>query len=58
MTLYEDLLAAESNLTPDDFAYHRGGTICLQNDGDGLGDYIKIWNHSLPIPAGFKLGKD
>jgi hypothetical protein len=57
MTLFEELLQAEPKLTSDDFAYHKGGSICLQNDADGLGDYIKIWNYSLPIPEGFTLGK-
>ena len=33
------------------------GTIMLQNDSDGLGDYIAIWNYDKPIPNGFKLGK-
>jgi hypothetical protein len=28
------------------------GTIRLQNDSDGKGDYIKSWNHpSLPQPT-------
>jgi len=57
MTLYQDLLTAIPTLSAEDFAYHKGGTICLQNDGDGLGDYIKIWEHPSPIPDGFKLGK-
>jgi hypothetical protein len=57
MTLYEQLLVAIPTLSADDFAYHRAGTICLQNDGEGLGDYIKIWEHPSPIPDGFKLGK-
>ena len=30
------------------------GTIRLQNDSDGTGDYIAIWNYSQPIPASLK----
>ena len=30
------------NLTKEDFI---DGTILLQNDSDGKGDYIKEWNH-------------
>ena len=32
--------------------YPATGTILLQNDSDGKGDYIKSWNHpSLPQPT-------
>jgi len=31
--------------------------IVLQNDSDGVGDYIKEWNYSKPIPEGLTLGK-
>jgi len=44
MTLYDKILAVRSNLTADDFAPDTG-TIVLQNDSDGRGDYIKEWNH-------------
>jgi len=43
MTLYEKILQIHNTLTADDFA--PGGTIVLQNDSDGNGDYIKEWNH-------------
>lgn len=33
------------------------GTIILQNDSDGAGDYIAKWEYSKPIPEGLKLGK-
>ena len=33
-----------------------GGTIMLQNDSDGKGDYIKFWNHpTLPRPTDEEL---
>jgi len=42
-------------LTPNDFI---NGTIVLQDDADGLGAYIAVWNYDKPIPQGMKLGKD
>jgi hypothetical protein len=43
-------------LTIDDFS-PWSGTILLQNDSDGKGDYIKAWNHpTLPRPTDEELG--
>jgi hypothetical protein len=42
--MYEKLLTFYPELTPADFALFIG-TIMLQNDSDGRGDYIKEWNH-------------
>ena len=44
MTLYEKITILYPSLTDVDFAPHIG-TIMLQNDSDGKGDYIKEWNH-------------
>ena len=44
MALYDKILAIRPNLTQDDFLPITG-TIVLQNDSDGKGDYIKEWNH-------------
>jgi hypothetical protein len=44
MTLYEKILAIYPELTGEDFMPGRG-TIMLQNDSDGRGDYIREWNH-------------
>jgi hypothetical protein len=44
MTLYEKILAIYPELTGEDFTPGRG-TIMLQNDSDGRGDYIKSWTH-------------
>ena len=41
MTLYEKIKAIYPDLTDVDFIT----TVCLQNDSDGKGDYIKEWNH-------------
>ena len=43
MALYDKILAVRPNLTQEDFMPE--GTIILQNDSDGKGDYIKEWNH-------------
>ena len=42
MTLYEKIISIYSELTAADFAF---GVIILQNDSDGKGDYIALWNH-------------
>ena len=44
MTLYEKIITLYTDLTDADFA-PTTGTIMLQNDSDGKGDYIKEWNH-------------
>ena len=43
MTLYEKITTLYTELTDADFAPE--GTIMLQNDSDGKGDYIREWNH-------------
>ena len=43
MTLYEKIKQLKPELTDADFAPE--GTIVLQNDSDGRGDYIREWNH-------------
>jgi len=43
MALYDQILAIYPTLTPADFM--SNGTIHLQNDSNGKGDYIKSWNH-------------
>lgn len=41
--LYEQIKRIYPELTIEDFSPE--GTIALQNDSDGKGDYIKEWNH-------------
>ena len=43
MNLYEKILALYPSLSFDDFTPR--GTILLQNDSDGKGDYIAKWEH-------------
>jgi len=51
MTLYEKLLALYPELTEKDFVPSIG-SITLQNDSDGRGDYIAKWDHpTLPRPT-------
>jgi hypothetical protein len=40
-TLYEKIKTIYPELTDNDFMF----TILLQNDSDGKGDYIALWNH-------------
>ena len=55
MTLPEKILALYPQLTMEDFMPE--GTIMLQNDSDGKGDYIKSWNHpTLSKPTDEELG--
>ena len=44
MTLHEKIKALYSELTDRDFD-PAFGTIQLQNDSDGKGDYIAKWDH-------------
>jgi hypothetical protein len=55
MGLYSDLIAALPEL--EESKAFTDGTIRLQNDADGEGDYIAVWNYSKPLPSGFKVGK-
>lgn len=55
MNLTEQLKAALPALKDSDFGLM--GSILLQNDSDGLGDYIARWDYSEPLPEGFALGK-
>ena len=51
MNLYEKIKAIYPELTNADFV-PMSGTIALQNDLDGKGDYIKEWKHpTLPRPT-------
>ena len=43
-SLYEKIKTIYSDLTDEDFGPR--GTIHLQNDSDGRGDYIKAWTHA------------
>lgn len=43
MTLYEKIIALYPQLTSDEFGIR--GSIMLQNDSDGRGDYIAKWEH-------------
>ena len=48
--MFEKIIKLYPELTSEDFG--KFGTIKLQNDSDGRGDYIKEWNHpTLPKPT-------
>jgi len=44
MTLYNRIISIYPDLSKGDFNI-LGGTIVLQNDSDGRGDYIAKWEH-------------
>jgi hypothetical protein len=44
MNLFEKIIAIYPELTVEDFVTPIG-TILLQNDSDGKGDYIAKWEH-------------
>ena len=44
MTLYDKIINIYPQLTDADFSLSTG-TILLQNDSDGRGDYIAKWEH-------------
>ena len=44
--LYEKIISIYPELTIQDFN-PISGTILLQNDSDGKGDYIAKWNHPI-----------
>jgi hypothetical protein len=55
MTLPEKIKSIYPELTNLDFSPF--GTIIIQNDSDGKGDYIKAWNHpTLRRPTDEQLG--
>jgi hypothetical protein len=44
MNIVEKIMALYPSLTQQDFS-PINGTITLQNNSDGKGDYIRSWNH-------------
>jgi hypothetical protein len=55
MSLYKKLLQLYPELTEKDFSPFSG-TIMLQNDSDGRGDYIVKWEHpTIPRPTDEQL---
>jgi len=54
MTLYDKIIKLYPSLTQSDFLPITG-TILLQNDSDGKGDYIKSWTNSNPEPTAEQL---
>ena len=55
MTLYEKIKALYPELQDTDFVF---GTILLQNDSDGKGDYIAKWEHpTLSRPTDIQLAE-
>ena len=57
MTLYDKIMQLYPALTIADFM-PQFGTIHLQNDSDGRGDYIAFWDHpDYPRPTDEQLAE-
>ncbi len=57
MTLYEKIKEIYSELVLEDFI-PGSGTILIQNDSDGNGDYIAKWEHpTLQRPTDEQLAE-
>jgi hypothetical protein len=56
LNLFEKIVAAYPELAENSEPFFNG-TIQLQNDSDGAGDYVLSWNYEKPLPTGLKLGK-
>jgi len=54
MELIDKIKQIYPELTTEDFSLR--GTIRLQNNSDGRGDYIAKWEHTLPRPTDEQLG--
>ena len=55
MTLYDKIIAIYPELADQQLMF-IDGTIALQNDSNGSGDYIRAWNHpTLPEPTADRL---
>ena len=50
MSIINQIMAIYPSLTEADFN-PRTGTIFIQNDSDGNGDYIKSWTNNTPQPT-------
>lgn len=56
MSLVDKIKKIYPSLTSEDFDVTGKGTIMVQNDNDGKGDYIREWNHpSLSKPTDEQL---
>jgi hypothetical protein len=50
--MYDKIMKLYPSLTQQDFLT----VITLQNDSDGRGDYIRVWNHPVyPMPTDEEL---
>lgn len=56
LNLFEKIIEAYPELAENTEPFFNG-TIQLQNDSDGAGDYVLSWNYEKPLPNGMKVGK-
>jgi hypothetical protein len=55
MTIYETIIKTYPELEGDTRVFQT--EIIIQNDSDGLGEYLAKWDYPKPLPKGLKVGK-
>lgn len=55
-TLYEKIIKIYPEL--ENAIEFRNNIIIIQDDSDGLGDFIAKWEYSKPLPDGALVGKE
>jgi hypothetical protein len=56
MSVYETIITAYPELIENESIFSKD-KIVIQDDSDGLGEYLVKWEYSKPLPKGLKLGK-
>ena len=56
-SLVEQIIEVYPELAENDYDLLAKGIVRVQDDSDGQGAFIAVWNYEKPIPAGMKLGK-
>lgn len=57
MALYDQIIELLPELGEKIEEFGVNGSIRLQDDADGYGEYIAKWNYAKPLPKSLKLGK-
>jgi hypothetical protein len=56
-SLVEKIVEIYPELAGEGYRAFEGRIIAVQDDSDGEGAYIAVWNYEKPVPDGMKLGK-
>jgi hypothetical protein len=55
MAIYDTIKTAYPQIEDIDFI---NGTIMIQDDSDGQGEFLAVWNYSEPLPSTLTVGKN